>query len=310
MNGLAYQQFSTIVPFVLVLFLGFICGKSKLIESKSVKTFGHVIFNFLTPFMVINFLQNERSSRNGSEIMWAIVSAIIIFSLFYLVAFFFFLRKKRDTSAIYACSLCSTSVSVLAYPLLSLIPGVNAGIYSAMFLLVNHLLFNILSGKVLFTKKSLLKSIITLPFIIETLGLLMYFLRLGLILPLANTVSYISDVVPILSAFIMGMYFSSFPATGLKFQFDIIVVSVFKLLLFPILTFGICLIANFSLETTLMYVILSGLPCGIELSSVTAFAQNKNIPRATNITACSFALSLITIPILTYTVSEIYTMLH
>jgi predicted permease len=310
MNGIAYQQFSTIIPFLFVLFLGFLCGKSKLIENSSVKTFGHIVFNYLTPFMVINFLQKQKAVRNGSELMWAILSAIIIFGLYFLVSFIFFLRKKRDTSAVYACALCSTAVSVLAYPILANIPGVNAGLYSAMFLFVNHLLFNILSGKTLFKKRALIKSIITLPFLIEIVGLIMYFLKLGLILPLANTVSYISDVVPILSAFMMGMYFSSFPASGFKFQFDVLLVSVFKLLLFPILTFGICLIADFSLETTLMYVALAGLPCGLELSCITSFTQNQNIARASNITACSFALSLVSIPMLTYTVCEIYTMLH
>ena len=41
--------------------------------------------------------------------------------------------------------------------------------------------------------------------------------------------------------------------------YDVLIVSVFKLLLFPMLTFGICLLAHFSLETTLMFVVLSGL---------------------------------------------------
>lgn len=309
MNGLAYQQLSTIIPFLFILFLGFLSGKSKLIESNSVKTLGHITYNYLTPFIVVNLLQGQRGSRNGSELMWAIFSAIIIFSLYYVVSYFFFLRRKKDTSAIYACSLCSTAVAILAYPLLSNIDGINSGLYAAMYIFINHLLFNILSGKVLYTKRSILKSVITLPLIIEIFGILLYFLRLGLILPISNTVSYIADVVPILSAFLMGMYLSSFPASGFKFQLDVIIVSAFKLLLFPLLAFIICIIAKFSLEMTLMFVILSGLPCGIELSCITSYAQSKNISRATNITACSFALSIVTIPMLAYTVCEFYSMI-
>lgn len=310
MSELAYQQFSTIVPFVFILFLGYLCGKSKLINGDSVKTFGHITYNFLTPFVVINFLQQDRSSRNGSELMWAIFSAIIIFASYYLLAHLLFLRKEKDNSGIYACSLCSTAVSILAYPLLSNIQGINAGLYSAMYIFVNHLLFNILAGKVLYSKRSLIRRIITLPFLIEVLGIAMYFLKLGMILPFANTVSYISDVVPIISVFLMGMHFSSFPASGFKFQFEILMISVFKLMLFPALVFGVCLLAHPPMEIALMFIVLAGLPCGIELSCITSFAQSQKISSAATITAFSFVLSLVSIPMLTFTFSEIYPIIN
>ncbi len=309
MTGPAYQQFSTVIPFILILFLGYLCGKSKMIEHSSVKAFGHAAVNYLTPFMVLDLLQKQGAHRNSSELMWAIVSAMVIFLLFFLIAYIFFLRRKKDTSGVHACSVCSSAVSILAYPLLSNIPGVNAGLYCAMFIIVNQLLFNILSGKLLYSKKNLIKSIITIPFLIEVFGLAMYFMKLGLILPIANTVTYISTIVPILSAFLIGMFFSAFPASGFKLQFDVLLISVFKLLLFPVLTFGICLIAHFSLETTLILVTLAGLPCGIDLPTITSFAQSKNISRASNVTACSFVLSLVTIPLLTYSACHIYTLI-
>ena len=310
MDSIAYQQFSTIVPFLFILFLGFLCGKSKLIESGASKTVCVVTMNLLTPFMIIDYLQIDKTSQNSSDLIWAILASAVIFALYYIVAFLFYLRKKNEISNIYACSLCSSAVSILSFPLLSNIIGINASVYSAVFILVNQLLFNILTGKVLYKNRNLIKCIINFPFIIGILAVALYFLNVDLILPIANTVSCVSDMVPALSALLIGMYFSSFPVSGLKFQFNILVVSAFKLLLFPILTFGICLIFHFSLETTLMYVILSGLPCGINLPCITSCAQNKNTSYAANITACTFVFSVATIPMMCYIAREIYSMLN
>ncbi len=310
MNSIAYQQFSTVVPFLFILFLGFLCGKSKLIDSGASKTIGVVTMNLLTPFMIIDYLQIEKTSQNSSDLIWAILSSAVIFALYYIVAYVFYLRKKNEIYNIYACALCSSSVSILAFPLLSNMIGVNASVYTAVFILINQLLFNILAGKTLYKNRNLIKCIINFPFIIGIIAVALYFLNIDLILPIANTVSCVADIVPVLSALIIGMFFASFPVSGLKFQFNILIVSAYKLLLFPMLTFGICLIVRFPLETTLMYVILAGLPCGINLTCITSCAQNKNTSYSANITACTFVFSVVTIPMMCYIAREIYSMLN
>lgn len=310
MNNFGYQQFSTVIPFLFIMLLGILCGKNKIINSDSTKTIGYVSVNFLTPFMVVNYLQLDKTKENSSELTWAFVSAIIIFFLFYFTSYIFFLKKDNDASNVFACSLFSTSATIFAYPLLSNIAGCNAKIYTAVFILVNHLLFSIFSGKILYKKRNILKRIFTIPFIIEVFAVLMYFLNIRLILPIANTVEYISSMVPTLSAFLVGMYFSNFPLKGIKFQFEILIASAYKLLLFPILVFIVCLIAHFDIDTTLIFVTLSALPSGIELTTTTCFSQNDKTPFASNINALSFTLSLATIPLMCFITNEIYSIIY
>jgi predicted permease len=310
MDGIAYQQVSVIVPFMLVMFLGYMCGKSKVIDSGAVKTIGHVTLNYLTPFLVIDLLQIPKTEMHTSEIVWAAVSSLVIFVLYLSIAYLFFLKNKKENSEIFACAICSVGVPALAYSLLSEIPGVNAGIYTAIFIFANQLFFSILSGILLYSKKNIIKSIINLPFILGVIGILMYCFNIELWLPISNTVSLVADIVPTLSALLIGMYFSAFPASGLKLQFNTILVSVIKLMLFPILTFGICLIAHFSIESTLTFVILAGLPCGIDLSCITLYTQSQKITASATVSAVSFFLSVIFIPWLSYSACHIYSMVY
>ena len=306
MSGIVYEQFSTIIPFLLLLFLGLLCGKNKILTADSVKTVGYVTVNYLTPFMVVSFLQIERNNKNSSEFVLALVAAVIIFFLYYGVAYLFFLKKKNDASNIHACALCSTSVSVFAYPLLKNVPGCNASLYIAVFILVNQLMFNIFAGKILYQKRSLLKRLFTIPFIIEILGVLIYFLNIRFPMPISHTINYVADIVPSISALLVGMFFSNYPASGFKFQLDVIIVSAFKLLLFPFLVFGICMVAKLDIQTSFLYVTLAGLPCGIDLPTMTAYSQNKNTARSANVTAFSFTLSIVSIPLMYFIVTELY----
>ncbi len=305
-----YEQFSTIIPYLFILFLGFLSGKFNIIESNSIKTISKITVNVFTPFIILDCLQTPKTKVTSSELIWCVVSAILIFALYFSIAYIFFLRKKNDSSDTYACALCSSGVSILALPLLSKLTGINASVYTAIFIFINQLLFNVFTGKLFYKKRSILKSIINLPFLIGILGIIMYFFDIQFVLPLANTVSYISEIVPTISVLLIGMYFAINPLSKLTFQFDIIIVSAFKLFLFPLLILGICLIAHVSLEIALVFIILSGLPCGIDLNNVILLARKKNISYAANVTAFSFVFSSISIPIMCYITREIYSMVN
>ncbi len=310
MGGIAYQQFSTIVPFILLFFMGFLCGKSKLLDGKAIKTLGIIVMNVLSSFVVLDLLQIPKKSETSSELVWAIVSAIIVYFIFVLLSFLFFRNRKKETSAIYFCALSSSSVIILAYPLLMNISGSKAPIYTAAFCIVNKIFFGIICTKVINHKRKIIKDIINLSTVVSLLGFVLYFSNFQLLLPIANTVSKISEMVPTVSSLLVGMFLSTFPLKGFKLQFDSIILAFFKLFLLPLVISTICMLLKISLENTLILVILSGLPCGFELPCETSRTQEKNLPCASTLSALSFVLSVISIPVICYVTSQIYLFIY
>lgn len=294
-----------IAALFVILFIGFLLVRLKLIKTSDSKPFGVVLAYVLNPITIIAALQTERSATVLKGLAFNAAVALVASVLF--IAVTKLLAKPLKLSRVEEGSMAYPSVASLTIPLVTAVLGSEYVVYTVSFLIVTHVfiwacLDRMLSGESRFNYKRFFLN----PNILALLlGLLLFLCNLRLPDVLNNAVQSLSDMLGPVSMLVTGMVLGgmSFKKTFCNYR---VWLSAFGRLLFlPLIV--LALVKFCRVDTlvnngkTLMLILLLG-AAGPPTSLVTSIAllHGEDAELASAINVASVLLCIVTIPFIAF----------
>ncbi len=287
---------------VLIIFLGFILGKRKIINEAANKVMANLLLTVAMPCALFIAFPNYFDKSSLNIFLQAVFGAFIVLILGILASIILFRRKKLDQYYFqHQFAYIFNNASFLGYPLtLSVFGAENMIIYSGLMLVFNLFLFSY--GVWLFEQKLSLKNIKEIflnPNIIAVILGLIFFLNSWQTPEYLNkTITFLSSLTTPMSLLCIGFMLSQVSnwwAVIRKKQ--LFITCLLQLLLMPTISYLILIF--FRMENTIiqMYTMIMALPTATSLA-IFAEKYRGNKIEASELVLISTILSVFTLPII------------
>lgn len=294
---LAYKVLIQVIIMLIMIVLGFILTKTKLINEQGKAQFSEVLLTIVTPCVIINAFQTDFQTDMAKGLLLAFMSSMIIH------AFAIVLGKIIYKNAIINnFATIYSNCGFMAIPLLQAVLGSKGVFYGASYLAVfnalvwTHGVYLYTKGKEKFSAKKLLLN----PGIISVvLGIGLFFLRIRLPYILLEPIRYMAGLNTPVAMLLLGAFLANVNFKTVFKNPNLYIVSFLRLLVIPIIACFILKLFHLS-ETVYMAVII---PAACPIATIVAmFAQRYNEDRgyASQLVAINTVLSIVTIPLVVY----------
>ena len=287
---------------------GFVCRKIKLLGEGSVKTLSVVLLYVCTPFqMITSFQGTPFSTEILLNVLWAFLFAFVSQALMYVILVLCFRKSKKPRSVkgayIYACTF--GNCGYMGIPFLQMLGLNEAVIYAAAFLVA----FNLLSWTVgVFAMSgdrkfiSVKKALLNPPTVALLVAVPLFCLNVDLAAVCPSVykgVTLLSDMTMPLAMMTLGvrladLSFRQVFADGPSYLFTAV-----RLVLNPLLMLAMIVFLPLSPALKTALFLISSMPSA---SATLGFAERfgGDTTTAARITLITSALSVVTIPVLSF----------
>lgn len=209
------SSFLTVGEQVLILFvliaIGFVCGKTKLINEAGSKVMADVVLYFVTPCVIINAFQREFDVTMLIKLIVSAVCSAAILGFSVLVAQILFKKQERHRACIFKFATVFSNCGYMSLPLQQALLGDEGVFYGATFVAMFNIFvwsYGIITMKGKDDKASGIKILIN-PGIIGTLiGVVLFLCSIQLPSVIAQPVSYMAALNSPVPMLIIGYYLS------------------------------------------------------------------------------------------------------
>ena len=209
------SSFLTVGEQVLILFvliaIGFVCGKTKLINEAGSKVMADVVLYFVTPCVIINAFQREFDVTMLIKLIVSAVCSAAILGFSVLVAQILFKKQERHRACIFKFATVFSNCGYMSLPLQQALLGDEGVFYGATFVAMFNIFvwsYGIITMKGKDEKASGIKILIN-PGIIGTLiGVVLFLCSIELPGVIAQPISYMAALNSPVPMLIIGYYLS------------------------------------------------------------------------------------------------------
>lgn len=294
--------FQQMMAMFLMMLIGFICGKRKSLTGNSAKTLSWIVVNIANPAMLLAAGMDNKEPVEIQKIIMAIVLAVIIYAILMLIAFITpkMFRVKQEDQGIYKTMLLFSNIGFMGMPLLAALYGGESLLYIAMFFFPFNILIYTYGIYAIKKKddekeKFQLKKVFNVGVNACILAMVIYFGKIPMPNFILTATKSLNNLTAPLSMLVIGLSFTDLEIRDLFTDVRLIIFSVWKLIVVPIL--GTFIIMQFISDKMLCCVcmIVLATPVG---SMVAMFAQqyDGNYTLATKGVALTTILSVVTMP--------------
>ena len=283
----------------LLIGLGFLCSKVKIIPAESSKCLSDLALKVATPALLITSFQKELSPENLAGLGWACVLAVAAFGVCIGVSYLAIRSKdNRDKQAIERCSAMYSNCAFMGIPLIHGIYGEEGVFYLTAF----YALFNILvwsHGAIMMNGggglKSLLHAVKAPALIAVFVGVILFLCQITLPDFLLQTLTYVGNLTTPLGMLIAGATIARTNLGKALKKFKIYYVSLVRLLVIPVIV--IFLVQLFPCDLTIKGVTVAAAACPTAaICTMFAVSFKKDSLYASEIFAVCTVLSMATLP--------------
>lgn len=296
---------SIILTLFLLMICGYVCRKTKIIDTSASKALSRLIISVGQPMMIISALANAEYNEQNLTTAWQVVLiSFCMHTLMALMAFLFckLLKKNPDQNKIFEFSLVFANAGFIGFPILDSIFGNGIGSFMGAFYVIAFHLFIWTWGIMILargrediklTPKKIFLNYGTVPCAIG----LVIFLFKGLITipadsaltPAVNAFGsffgYLGSLCTPISVLVTGALLATISLPKMFTRAKLYLHSAIKLIAFPVI---ICLLAKLFLsltplspETINVYVLLATAMAGVpSAATITMLAELYDIEPA------------------------------
>ncbi len=298
------ENFITVGTQVLELFIliavGYLCGKTKLLQEKAIKSITNVVLYIVCPCVIIqNFVRPFDPDMLGGLLTTG-AAALCIHIVSIAIAMLVFHDKTPERNRVYRFALIFSNCGYMSLPMQQAILGADGVFFGAVYIVV----FNIVmwtfgvwlsSGD----KKSLsLKKILLNPCIIGmVIGVIIFLTSVPIPEIISKPVGFLADLNTPLPMLIVGFYLSQ---TRIRDAFKDgkgFICVLFRLIAIPLLAFGGMMLCGIRGTVLITCVIAASAPAA---AATTMFAAkfDNDAKLSVNLVTLSTLLSVITMPLI------------
>ncbi|MBR3264268.1 AEC family transporter [Candidatus Saccharibacteria bacterium] len=288
----------------VILALGFIFGKLKLISSKTNKELTNLLLVVFMPASLFVAFPSSYDEASVNLFFSGLTGGALVMLLLIILAKIIFNKKwfKGELSFESQFALIFNNATFLGYPIVASTFG-SSGIlaYCGFIISFNIALFSY--GIWLFERKitpKLFTSIIFNPNIIAVILGMVVFL-VGIKLPdfLTDSVRYIGGATTPLSIVCIGYMLSQAKLLTVFKKWRLSLTAIIQLILGPLVTFGILKLLNFPIEVIQVCTLIQALPTATSLG-LFAVKYGGNATESSELVTISTLFSIVTMPLMVF----------
>lgn len=239
-----YGFFNTIITLFILLIVGFICGKTGVIDSVASKKLSALIIKVGQPALIIySLIKMDYSAKNLSLGLWTLLFGFIIHGVLAVIAYFTFMnikdlneRKLLEFSAVFG------NVGFLGIPILESVLGDTGAFMGAFFVVSFNVVLWTWGISILARKRSDIKLTPKKLLNFGTVPCFIGFILFICCKPFFNFptfvmsgLSYTASLCTPISMLIIGALLATRTAKQIFASPKVYLLSLFKLLLMPVL---------------------------------------------------------------------------
>ena len=300
------ESFLTVAQQVLVLFIllfvGFICAKTKLVTEQGSKSLANIVLYFVTPCVIINAFQRE---YNPTMLIKLLISAlcsagILFFSI--LVAELIFRKHDENRGTIFKFATVFSNCGYMSLPLQQAVLGDDGVFYGATFVAMFNIFvwtygLIIMKGRSDKGEKGAFLKIILNPGIIGTaIGIVLFLCSVELPTLISQPVTYMAALNSPLPMLVIGYYLAN---ADLRKAFSDVwsyVAMGLRLVVLPLVTLFVLLLCNVKGSLLVSLIIATASPVAA-ITTMMSAKYSRDTELSVSLVSASTLLSLVTMPL-------------
>ena len=286
----------------LLLAVGFLCNKIGILCEENKRILSKIVVNVALPGMLINAIITAEIDLSGPSTRELVIAIVLYYVTLFILSnvYAFFTARKHPDKGVYQYMVMFSNTGFLGIPLITAMFGQEALFHVALF----NIPFNIMAftygiflirGKGNGEKRSW-KKMLTPPTVSSVLSLVMLLLGLKLPVFLADAVGYIGGMTVPGAMMVVGASLAAIPAGAIWKEWRIYAVSVFTLLIRPVIIVSLAKLFITDPLVLGVTVILAAVPVGANTTSL-CIQYDANEKLASCGLFVSTMLSMFTIPL-------------
>lgn len=292
-----FSVFSQVVVLFFLIFVGFLCGKLKILSENSAKALTDLVLYFATPCMIVKSYLIEYDTQLLKSMVVSIVISLLIHIGFIALATVLFRKEHKQ---IYRFSTVFSNAGYMALPLQYAVLGdigvfLGAG-YVAVFNLVLWTYGVMCMQK---NKESFnVKKVIINPGVLSVIiGIIIFIFRLPLPEILTSAIGHMANLNTPLPMIIIGFYLSNIKFKELLCDYKNYIICGVRLLLFPAIALVVMYLCGVRGDMLYSMTIAASAPTA---AATTMFSVKYGHNPKISVSAVSLStiLSLITMPLM------------
>ncbi|MBR2714991.1 MAG: AEC family transporter [Ruminococcus sp.] len=297
------SSFLTVGEQVLILFVlisvGFICGKTKLINESGCKVVTDIVLYFVTPCVIISAFQRDFDVTMLIKLIVSAIcsAAILFFSV--VVAQILYKKQERSRACVLKFATVFSNCGFMSLPLQQALLGEEGVFYGATFVALFNVFvwsYGIITMKGKSEKMSGLKILIN-PGIIGTLvGITLFLSSVRLPVVIAQPVNYLAALNTPVPMLIIGYYLSSAKLRKAFTDMWAYISMVLRLIVLPLITLLVLLLCGIK-GTLLVSLIISVASPVAAITTMMSAKYGHDTELSVSLVSASTLLSLLTMPL-------------
>ena len=287
-----------VVIIVLLMLVGYIAKKTKIIGAEGVSQFTSFLMYFVTPCVLIEAYQKPFNVLGAKLLLVAFIMAILIHAVTIVFSNLVFRKKQSTDYRVNRFAVVYSNCGFMAIPLLSAALGSEGVFFGSAYLAVFSIL-NWTHGIYTYTEnKTLLsfKKAVLNPGVLGTLiSLILFVCSIKLPDILGQTVGFVADMNTPLSMIMLGTFFVGIKPLEILKNISFYIVVVIRLILVPVM--AIFLLKLFGIDMAVVKALAISSACPVAgITALWAGKFNLNAEYASQLVAITTVLSVISIP--------------
>ena len=302
MNVIFNQVFILFIPVII----GYFAAKIKIVDKGFAKNLSAFLFNITLPCTIISAMQfnfePQMLIKCGSIV---IIGAVATF-LCWVFGFFLakLLKAEGYEKRIVQYTITFSNFSFMGYPIAEAFLGPEGLFYATIFSIPVYILLQSIGMATIIPKKEndkkfRLAYILNPPLVGIYIGFLLFVCQIKLPFVIDKTIISLGNVTTPLAMTLAGLILAGAPLKTAFTNFNAYVVSIFRLIIIPLVIYGVLNVLNFDDITTKLPVIIAMMPIATNVIIVSTNYDGDVVFPAQYV-ILSTLLSLITIPVMGY----------
>ncbi len=296
------------VIFVLI-FIGFICVKIKFIDKAGVSQMTNILLSFVTPCVLIQSYQAKVYTPNlAMGLLWGALFSVLTILGTALLSVLIFRKEPTKRYRINRFASVYSNCGFMAIPLLQSVLGADGVFYGSAYLAVFTVVYWTL-GVYTFTENakdlSVKNVVLNIGVIATIVSVTLFVFEVKLPNIVMQPVGFMAGLNTPIAMIILGSYLAGVKFKEIFKNGSMYIVSLLRLLVFPLLSLGVCMLLKLDTGVAQAIMISSACPTAA-VTTLFAVRFKLDAEYSAQIVSVTTLLSILTIPLVMLIMGLIY----
>lgn len=292
--------FMQVVILMILMALGFILSKAKVVDDNGIKSITEVVLLFVTPSVIIKSFIRKFDLETLNSLLFSFLVAILVHILFIVLSMLLVRSKDVTSKKVMQFSVIFSNCGFMSLPLQQSLLGDDGVFYCSAYITIFNL-FIWSYGLILMSgdKKNLsIKKLVLTPGIIAfVIGIIIFVFSIPVPNVIKQPIEYMAALNTPLPMMIIGYHLANSNVTRVFKSFAGVFAILLRLIICPLIVMALIYICGIRGKMFVSTVISSCAPAGA-MATMFATKYNSDVELSVSLVSATTLLSVITMPII------------